>query len=63
MVPKILAENSGYDPQDCIIALQEEHERGGGACVGLDVASGEPGDPHLTGVLDNYCVKRQILQR
>ena len=41
--------------------LQEEHERGG--CVGLDVASGEPADPHLSGVLDNYIVKRQILQR
>jgi len=31
--------------------------------VGLDVASGEPSDPHLSGVLDNYIVKRQILQR
>lgn len=41
--------------------LQEEAERGG--CVGLDVATGEPADPHLGGVLDNYVVKRQILQR
>lgn len=31
--------------------------------MGLDVASGEPADPHLAGVLDNYIVKRQILQR
>jgi hypothetical protein len=60
-LPKILAENSGYDPQDTLIALQEE--AAGGGCVGLDVASGEPADPHLTGVLDNYVVKRQILQR
>lgn len=59
-VPKILAENSGYDPQDCIIALQEEVEAGG--CVGLDVSTGEPADPHLMGVMDNYIVKRQILQ-
>ncbi|KAI3427025.1 hypothetical protein D9Q98_006967 [Chlorella vulgaris] len=59
-LPKILAENSGYDPQDTIIALQDEAERGG--CVGLDVSSGEPADPHLSGVLDNYIVKRQILQ-
>lgn len=45
----------------CNTVMQEEHERGG--CVGLDVASGEPADPHLSGVLDNYIVKRQILQR
>lgn len=44
-----------------VVPSQEEHERGG--CVGLDVASGEPSDPHLSGVLDNYIVKRQILQR
>lgn len=49
----------------CLPALstltQDEAERGG--CVGLDVSSGEPADPHLSGVLDNYIVKRQILQR
>lgn len=48
-------------PAACLCVVQEEHERGG--CVGLDVASGEPADPHLAGVLDNYIVKRQILQR
>ena len=40
---------------------QEEAEAG--ACVGLDVGSGEPADPHLGGIFDNYTVKRQILQR
>lgn len=59
-VPKILAENSGYDPQETVIKLAEEQEQGG--CVGLDVASGEPMDPHLSGVFDNYLVKRQIIQ-
>lgn len=59
-VPKILAENSGYDPQETIIKLSEEHE--GGACVGFDIATGEPIDPHLSGVFDNYLVKRQIVQ-
>ena len=59
-VPKILAENSGYDPQETIIKLSEEHESG--ACVGLDVATGEAMDPHLSGVFDNYLVKKQILQ-
>lgn len=57
--PKILAENSGYDPQDVIIKLQEEFERGN--LVGLDVATGEPMDPKLAGVYDNYLVKKQIV--
>jgi T-complex protein 1 subunit zeta len=59
-VPKILAENSGYDPQETIIKLSEEHESG--ACVGFDIATGEPIDPHLSGVFDNYLVKKQIIQ-
>ncbi len=38
--------------------VQEEHERG--SVVGLDVATGEPFDPTLGGVLDNYIVKKQV---
>jgi T-complex protein 1 subunit zeta len=60
-LPKCLAENSGFDPQEAVIALSEEAERGG--CVGLDVATGDPTDPHLAGVFDNYLVKKQIIQR
>ena len=59
--PKILAENSGHDTQECIIKMQEEHEKGA-PVVGLDVATGEPLDPTLSGIYDNYIVKRQILQ-
>lgn len=58
--PKILADNAGYDVQDVIINLQEEHERGN--VVGLDLATGDPMDPVAAGVYDNYLVKRQILQ-
>ncbi|KAK9802062.1 hypothetical protein WJX73_009618 [Symbiochloris irregularis] len=62
-VPKILAENSGFDPQEVILKLQSEEESAGdGAAVGLDVATGEACDPTLAGVLDNYLVKRQMLQ-
>lgn len=61
-VPKILAENAGYDPQEAIIKLAEEAEAAGGGAVGFDVSSGEPCDPHAAGVFDNYLVKRQILQ-
>lgn len=42
-----------------LIKLQEEHERG--AVVGLDVATGEPLDPALSGIYDNLIVKRQII--
>ncbi|CAL5228267.1 g11370 [Coccomyxa viridis] len=59
-IPKILAENSGYDAQDTIIALDEEVARGNK--VGLDVATGEPMDPTLAGIYDNLSVKRQMLQ-
>ncbi|MEW5305522.1 MAG: hypothetical protein WDW36_008056 [Sanguina aurantia] len=58
--PKILAENSGYDAQEVILKLQEEQERGN--IVGLDVSTGEPMEPAVAGVYDNYIVKRQIIQ-
>ncbi|CAL8471297.1 g10839 [Coccomyxa elongata] len=59
-IPKILAENSGYDAQDTIIALGDEVAKGNK--VGLDVATGEPLDPVLAGIYDNLLVKRQMLQ-
>eukprot|EP01096_Ripella_sp_DP13-Kostka_P013846 TRINITY_DN609_c0_g1_i1.p1 TRINITY_DN609_c0_g1~~TRINITY_DN609_c0_g1_i1.p1 ORF type:complete len:537 (-),score=261.04 TRINITY_DN609_c0_g1_i1:152-1762(-) len=58
-IPKTLAQNSGLDPHDAIIALQSEHSDG--HIVGLDLDSGEPFDPETEGVFDNYRVKRQQL--
>jgi T-complex protein 1 subunit zeta len=43
-----------------IIALEEEVARG--TVAGLDTATGDPLDPRIAGVYDNYSVKRQILQ-
>ena len=60
VVPKILAENAGYDPQDVLITLQEEHDAG--SVVGLDLNTGTPADPSLAGVYDNYAVKKQMVQ-
>jgi T-complex protein 1 subunit zeta len=60
VVPKTLAENSGFDAQDTLIALQEAHKEG--HVVGLDLETGEPMDPQAEGVWDNYRVKRQLLQ-
>ncbi|KAA6416598.1 MAG: TCP-1 cpn60 chaperonin family [Trebouxia sp. A1-2] len=59
-IPKILAENSGYDAQETIIKLQEEYERG--SKVGLDISTGEPLDPQMAGIFDNYLVKKQVIQ-
>ncbi|KAG1354134.1 T-complex protein 1 subunit zeta 1 [Cocos nucifera] len=59
VVPKTLAENSGLDTQDVIIALTGEHDRGN--IVGLNHHTGEPIDPQMEGIFDNYSVKRQII--
>ena len=40
--------------------LQEEHERG--SKVGLDISTGEPLDPQMAGIFDNYLVKKQVIQ-
>ncbi|KAK4410195.1 T-complex protein 1 subunit zeta 1 [Sesamum angolense] len=63
VVPKILAENSGLDTQtvsykiDC--SFQGEHDKGN--VVGLNLHTGEPIDPQMEGIFDNYSVKRQII--
>lgn len=59
VIPKTLAENSGLDTQDAIIALQSEHDNGN--IVGLNIVTGEPMDPTLEGIFDNYSVKRQMI--
>lgn len=60
IVPKTLASNSGNDPQEALISLQNEHENGN--FLGFDVESGEPTDPSMAGIYDNLIVKKQILQ-
>ncbi|KDO23920.1 T-complex protein 1 subunit zeta [Saprolegnia parasitica CBS 223.65] len=60
VIPKVLAENSGLDVQDALLACLEEHKASGKA-VGLDLFSGEPMLPLQEGVLDNYRVKRQFI--
>lgn len=60
VIPKTLARNSGFDAQDTIVKLQEESQNTG-EHVGLDVSTGEAILPTDEGILDNYCVKRQLL--
>jgi len=60
VIPKVLAENSGFDIQDSIIKLQEEQEKTG-LKLGLDVVTGETMSPEAEGVWDNCNVKRQSI--
>ncbi|KAF8161188.1 chaperonin Cpn60/TCP-1 family [Crassisporium funariophilum] len=59
VIPKTLAQNGGFDVQDVVVALQDEQAEGN--VVGLDLQSGEPFDPTVEGIWDNYRVKRQML--
>ena len=60
IVPKTLAENSGFDVQESIIKVDEEQERSGQA-VGLNLTNGEPFLPAAEGVWDAFVVKKQVL--
>lgn len=59
VIPKVLAENSGFDAQESNITLTDEYESGN--VVGLDVHTGEPCSPSMLGIYDNYIVKKQVL--
>lgn len=60
IIPKTLAENSGFDVQDSIIKVEEELERTGMA-VGLNLNSGDPFSPGAEGIWDSCVVKKQML--
>ena len=60
VIPKVLAQNAGFDPQDSIVKMQQELVDAG-PLVGLDLQSGEPSFPADLGIFDNYRVKKQIL--
>uniref|UniRef100_A0A4D5RA11 T-complex protein 1 subunit zeta n=1 Tax=Scolopendra viridis TaxID=118503 RepID=A0A4D5RA11_SCOVI len=60
IIPKTLAENSGFDRQDTIVKLQEEYNEAGQS-VGLDITTGEALVPFDAGIFDNYCVKQQMI--
>lgn len=62
IVPKVLAENSGLDVQDTLIALQEELQNNPTQAIGLDLYTGDPMLPAQVGIWDNYRVKRQCIQ-
>lgn len=60
IIPKCLAQNAGFDAQDCIVKLQEEYANMK-LPVGLDLSSGEPLIPFDAGIIDNYLVKKHLV--
>ena len=61
IIPKVLAENSGFDVQDTLLTLQEKM-MSFPEPIGLDLYTGEPMLPGDVGIWDNYRVKRQFIQ-
>merc|ERR1711962_978848 len=60
IVPKTLATNSGHPAMDVVVTLAQE-TRLNGTPMGLDLETGEALIPEDSGIWDNYCVKKQIL--
>merc|ERR1712135_209378 len=60
IIPKSLAQNSGYDRQESTVKLQAEYSKSK-VPVGIDLKTGDPMNPATAGVWDNYRVKRQLL--
>lgn len=60
VVPRTLAENSGFDTQDTLLKVQEAHMKSKEA-YGVDVITGEAQPSSVANVWDNYMVKRQFL--
>ncbi|KAF3816668.1 hypothetical protein GH733_014016 [Mirounga leonina] len=60
IIPKVLAQNSGFDLQETLVKVQAEHSESKQP-VGIDLDTGEPMVAADAGVWDNYCVKKQLL--
>jgi T-complex protein 1 subunit zeta len=61
IIPKAIADNSGYDVQDSLIKLQEQARTHPDVPVGFDVNSGEVLDPIASGIYDTYLAKRHMV--
>merc|ERR1712048_158739 len=59
-IPKTLVENSGLDVQDKLLKVISERESTNSP-VGVSVATGDPINPIMEGIWDNYIVKKQLL--
>ena len=55
VIIKVLAQNSGLDPQEAIVKLQEEYT-GPGQAVGLDIKTGKSQNPSRVFQYSKYIV-------
>ena len=60
IIPKVLAQNSGFDLQETLVKIQAEHSESS-QLVGVDLNTDEPMVAAEAGIWDNYCVKKQLL--
>ena len=60
IIPKTLAANAGYDPQDAIVKLLSAGDSN--LPIGIDLNTGEAVDATVLGVYDNVNVKKQLLE-
>lgn len=59
IIPKVLAQNGGFDQQDVVTMLQEEYESG--RIVGVCMNTGMTMSPVDEGIWDNYGVHKQLI--
>ena len=60
IIPKVLAENSGYDVQDAILELIDTY-KAKKTPIGLNLEEFGTISPEAMTILDNYSVKKQFL--
>ncbi|MXQ79097.1 hypothetical protein E5288_WYG000474 [Bos mutus] len=60
IIPKVLAQNSGFDLQETLVKIQAEHSEST-QLVGVDLNTDEPMVAAEAGIWDKYCVKKQLL--
>ena len=61
IIPRALAENSGYDPIDILVSLRSEHDNGR-KTYGLDCFTGKTTDMVKAGVVEPLKIKLQAIK-
>jgi thermosome len=62
IVPRTLAENSGFDPIDIMVDLRAAHEKKDGVNFGVDALGGGVKDMEKQGILEPLRVKEQVVK-
>lgn len=60
VIPRTLASNSGFDPQEVLLKVQEAHQKDHKP-FGVDVETGDPKPSETSQIWDTYMVKKQFL--